>query len=85
MRCADWVSYQVTQAVKTPQIKVKARQENVSGVILPVFDFLVDEANDSFELTGLVCLYFDGGRDEAELRYRNARKSIKKQWNCWWD
>lgn len=45
-------SYQVRELVKNPQIKVKARQENVSGVMLPAFDFINDGQN-SFELTGL--------------------------------
>ncbi|KAJ3394652.1 H(+)-transporting V1 sector ATPase subunit D [Lobulomyces angularis] len=46
------ISYQVRESVKTPQIKVKAKQENVSGVMLPAFDFINDGQN-SFELTGL--------------------------------
>ena len=46
------ISFSVKESVKLPQIKVKARSENVSGTILPQFDFINDGQN-SFELTGL--------------------------------
>ncbi|KAJ3079711.1 H(+)-transporting V1 sector ATPase subunit D, partial [Quaeritorhiza haematococci] len=46
------ISYQVVQSVKTAQLKVKAKTENVSGVQLPAFDMIVDGQN-AFELTGL--------------------------------
>jgi vacuolar-type H+-ATPase subunit D/Vma8 len=31
-------SYQVQESAKTAQLKVRAKQENVSGVMLPVFE-----------------------------------------------
>ncbi|KAJ3136359.1 H(+)-transporting V1 sector ATPase subunit D [Physocladia obscura] len=46
------ISYQVRENAKIAQLKVKARQENVSGVQLPAFDLNVDGQN-AFELTGL--------------------------------
>lgn len=46
------ISHQIRENAKLAQIKVKARQENVSGVQLPVFDMIVDGQN-AFELTGL--------------------------------
>ncbi|KAH7108088.1 ATP synthase subunit D-domain-containing protein [Auriculariales sp. MPI-PUGE-AT-0066] len=46
------ISYLVQESVKTATFKVKARQENVSGVTLPAFD--VDRVPGSdFNLTGL--------------------------------
>ncbi|KAK9764350.1 H(+)-transporting V1 sector ATPase subunit D [Basidiobolus ranarum] len=46
------ISYQVRESVKSAQLKVRADQENVSGVMLPVFESYSEGAN-SFELTGL--------------------------------
>ncbi|KAI9208867.1 ATP synthase subunit D-domain-containing protein [Polychytrium aggregatum] len=46
------ISYQIREGVKSAQLKVKTRQENVSGVMLPAFDLIVDGQN-AFELTGL--------------------------------
>ena len=51
------------ESVKTAQLRVKAKQENVSGVQLPAFEMTVDGQNGvlfqfshydiAFELTGL--------------------------------
>ncbi|KAJ3116301.1 H(+)-transporting V1 sector ATPase subunit D [Phlyctochytrium bullatum] len=46
------IGYQIRENVKTAQLKVRANQENVSGVQLPTFDMYVDGQN-AFELTGL--------------------------------
>ncbi|KAJ1975281.1 H(+)-transporting V1 sector ATPase subunit D [Dimargaris xerosporica] len=46
------ISYQVRENVKHAQLRVRAKQENVSGVMLPSFD-LYSEGSNSFELTGL--------------------------------
>ncbi|KAJ3103853.1 H(+)-transporting V1 sector ATPase subunit D [Phlyctochytrium planicorne] len=46
------ISFQVRESVKTAQLRVRANQENVSGVQLPTFDMYVDGQN-AFELTGL--------------------------------
>jgi V-type H+-transporting ATPase subunit D len=46
------ISYLIQEQAKSASFKVKARQENVSGVVLPAFD--VDRVNGSdFNLTGL--------------------------------
>ena len=45
-------SFQIRENVRIAQLRVKAKQENVSGVILPVFEMTVDGQN-TFELTGL--------------------------------
>ncbi|KAI8848297.1 ATP synthase subunit D-domain-containing protein [Chytridium lagenaria] len=46
------ISFQVRESVKTAQLKVRASQENVSGVQLPTFEMFIDGQN-AFELTGL--------------------------------
>jgi V-type H+-transporting ATPase subunit D len=45
-------SYQVRENVKQAQLKVRTKQENVSGVILPGFEKYIEGSN-AFELTGL--------------------------------
>ncbi|KAJ3043215.1 H(+)-transporting V1 sector ATPase subunit D [Rhizophlyctis rosea] len=63
------IGYQVRESVKTAQLKVKAKQENVSGVQLPAFDLVIDGQN-AFELTGLG----RGGQQITKCRdtYRKA-------------
>ena len=39
------IGYQVRESVKTAQLKVKANTENVSGVMLPTFEMVVDGQN----------------------------------------
>ncbi|KAJ1660096.1 H(+)-transporting V1 sector ATPase subunit D [Dispira simplex] len=46
------ISYQVREHVKHAQLRVRANQENVSGVMLPSFEVYSEGANN-FELTGL--------------------------------
>ncbi|CAO3683464.1 unnamed protein product [Umbelopsis vinacea] len=46
------ISYQVQESAKTAQLKVRAKQENVSGVMLPVFESY-HEGGNAFEFTGL--------------------------------
>jgi len=47
------ISYQVQESVKTASFKVKARQDNVSGVLLPAFEVDRDPNGSDFNLTGL--------------------------------
>ncbi|KAI7871177.1 D subunit of V-type ATPase [Spinellus fusiger] len=46
------ISYQVQEAVKSAQLRVRAKQENVSGVMLPAFEMFTEGGN-AFEFTGL--------------------------------
>ncbi|KZO90511.1 vacuolar ATP synthase subunit D [Calocera viscosa TUFC12733] len=46
------IAYLVQEQAKTATFKVKAKQENVSGVMLPAFD-AVREGSTDFNLTGL--------------------------------
>jgi V-type H+-transporting ATPase subunit D len=46
------IGFQVQESVKNARFKVKAKQENVSGVLLPTFETFKDGDND-FTMTGL--------------------------------
>ena len=47
------IGYQVQESVSSARFKVKARQENVSGVYLPQFESYIDQNINDFKLTGL--------------------------------
>lgn len=47
------LGYQVQESVKTARFRVRTRQENVSGVLLPAFESYIVEGNSDFGLTGL--------------------------------
>ena len=48
------ISYQIRESAKEAQLRVRAQAENVSGVMLPVFEYYTDSvAGNSSELTGL--------------------------------
>lgn len=49
----DNIAYQVQESVNTARIRVRARQENVSGVYLPQFEAYYDEKSNDFQMTGL--------------------------------
>ncbi|RMY37761.1 hypothetical protein D0866_03058 [Hortaea werneckii] len=54
---ATWeetVGYQVTESVRQAKLRVRTRQENVSGVFLPQFEsFTDDSVGGDFQMTGL--------------------------------
>ncbi|KAI8889971.1 D subunit of V-type ATPase [Backusella circina FSU 941] len=45
-------NYQIQESSKSAQLRVRARQENVSGVMLPAFE-MFSEGGNAFEFTGL--------------------------------
>lgn len=49
----DNIGYQVQESVKNARFKVRAKQENVSGVYLPQFESYIEEGINDFKLTGL--------------------------------
>ncbi|KAK9448075.1 ATP synthase subunit D-domain-containing protein [Limtongia smithiae] len=49
----DSIGYQVQESAKNARFRVRARQENVSGVYLPQFEAYYIEENNDFKLTGL--------------------------------
>ncbi|OBZ90133.1 V-type proton ATPase subunit D [Choanephora cucurbitarum] len=46
------ISYQIQEGSKNAQLRVRAKQENVSGVMLPAFE-MYSEGGNAFEFTGL--------------------------------
>lgn len=49
----DNIAIQVQESAKRPRFTVAAKQENVSGVLLPSFDVEVNKDIDDFKMTGL--------------------------------
>lgn len=70
----DNISYQVQESVQKARFKVKAKQENVSGVYLPTFESSIDDAINDFKLTGLG----RGGQQvqKAKLVYTKAVETL---------
>jgi len=63
------IAYEITQSVRTARFRLRTRQENVSGVLLPAFESFVVEgdkgaAGGDFALTGLG----RGGQQVARAR-----------------
>lgn len=67
------ISYSVQKQAKSPSFKVKSKQENVSGVVLPAFEVEEVSGND-FNLAGLA----RGGQQIQKTRqtYANAVKTL---------
>ncbi|CAE6471473.1 vacuolar ATP synthase subunit D [Rhizoctonia solani AG-1 IA] len=67
------ISYSIQKQAKSPSFKVKAKQENVSGVVLPTFEVEEIGGND-FNLAGLS----RGGQQIQKTRqtYVNAVKTL---------
>ncbi|CDR47088.1 CYFA0S28e00518g1_1 [Cyberlindnera fabianii] len=70
----DNIGYQVQESVKNARFKVRARQENVSGVYLPQFEKYIDDSINDFKLTGLG----RGGQQiqKAKLVYSRAVETL---------
>lgn len=47
------INFEIQQSVKQPRLRVRSKQENISGVFLPTFEMNLDESIDDFQLTGL--------------------------------
>ncbi|KAK2603925.1 H(+)-transporting V1 sector ATPase subunit D [Conoideocrella luteorostrata] len=47
------IGYQVQESVKSARFRVRTKQDNVSGVLLPAFESYTTEGNNDFGLTGL--------------------------------
>jgi V-type H+-transporting ATPase subunit D len=63
------LSYQIQESVKSAKFRVRTKQENVSGVILPQFESFQTEGGSDFQLTGLG----KGGQQVARCRETYAR------------
>lgn len=65
----DNIAYQVQESVSTARIRVRARQENVSGVYLPQFEAFYDDQSNDFQMTGLG----RGGQQVQKAKHVYAR------------
>jgi len=63
------ISYQIQESAKNARFRVRTRQENVSGVLLPQFESFQTEGNNDFQLTGLG----KGGQQVQRCRETYAR------------
>ncbi|KAF6790039.1 ATP synthase subunit D [Colletotrichum sojae] len=63
------IGYQVQESARSARFRVRTKQENVSGVLLPAFESFVTEGNNDFGLTGLG----KGGQQVQRCRETYAR------------
>ena len=63
------IGYQVQESAKQARFRVRAKQENVSGVFLPHFESYTEEGINDFGLTGLG----KGGQQVQRCRETYAR------------
>ncbi|KZF23279.1 vacuolar ATP synthase subunit D [Xylona heveae TC161] len=63
------IGYQVQESAKSARFRVRTKQENISGVLLPKFESFTSEGNNDFGLTGLG----KGGQQVQRCRETYAR------------
>lgn len=63
------IGYQVQESVKNARFRVRSKQENVSGVMLPAFESYTEEGINDFAMTGLG----KGGQQVQRCRETYAR------------
>lgn len=63
------IGYQVQESAKSARFRLRTKQENVSGVFLPVFESYSAEGSNDFGLTGLG----KGGQQVQKCRDTYAR------------
>jgi V-type H+-transporting ATPase subunit D len=63
------IGYQIQESAKQARFRVRTKQENVSGVLLPQFESYTVESNNDFGLTGLG----KGGQQVQRCRETYAR------------
>ena len=63
------IGYQVQESAKSARFRLRTKQENVSGVLLPAFESYVAEGSNDFGLTGLG----KGGQQVQRCRETYAR------------
>ncbi|EGR52115.1 uncharacterized protein TRIREDRAFT_2476 [Trichoderma reesei QM6a] len=63
------IGYQVQESVKSARFRIRTKQDNVSGVLLPSFESYLTEGNNDFGLTGLG----KGGQQVQRCRETYAR------------
>jgi len=63
------IGYQIQESAKSARFRIRAKQENVSGVLLPAFESYLTEGNNDFAMTGLG----KGGQQVQRCRETYAR------------
>lgn len=63
------IGYQVQESAKSARFRIRTKQDNVSGVLLPAFESYLTEGNNDFGLTGLG----KGGQQVQRCRETYAR------------
>ena len=63
------IGYQVQESAKSARFRIRTKQDNVSGVLLPSFESYLTEGNNDFGLTGLG----KGGQQVQRCRETYAR------------
>lgn len=63
------IGYQVQESAKSARFRLRSKQDNVSGVLLPAFESYLTEGNNDFGLTGLG----KGGQQVQRCRETYAR------------
>lgn len=63
------IGYQVQESARSARFRIRAKQENVSGVLLPTFESYLTEGNNDFAMTGLG----KGGQQVQRCRETYAR------------
>ncbi|KAJ0268460.1 H(+)-transporting V1 sector ATPase subunit D [Colletotrichum noveboracense] len=63
------IGYQIQESARSARFRLRTKQENVSGVLLPAFESYVTEGNNDFGLTGLG----KGGQQVQRCRETYAR------------
>ncbi|EGS21529.1 vacuolar ATP synthase subunit d-like protein [Thermochaetoides thermophila DSM 1495] len=47
------IGYQIQESAKSARFRIRTKQENVSGVLLPTFEVYIAEGSNDFAMTGL--------------------------------
>lgn len=63
------IGYHIQELAKAAGFQVQAKQENVSGVMLPQFESLIEDGNSEYSMTGLG----RGGQQVHRCREIHAR------------
>jgi len=63
------IGYQIQESAKSARFRIRTKQENVSGVLLPAFETHMAEGSNDFAMTGLG----KGGQQVQRCRETYAR------------
>lgn len=63
------IGFQIQESARSARFRIRAKQENVSGVLLPTFESYLTEGNNDFAMTGLG----KGGQQVQRCRETYAR------------